>query len=119
MDAISQAWEVLERNFRERGGYEGYLLALSAAGGVLVQDRDAVIMFVVEDGCAHVWFACGRLERLMEFAVCNARVWGYDRLRWERTLDGRSTPPMEFSIKRLWNRTRFKEQAFLQAGSCM
>lgn len=96
MNATEQAYELLGEV-----GYEGLCLEVLCKGGTLVQDKEFMIAFRVEDGVADVLFACGDLRRIVVFAKANKGVFGYDRASWVRSLVGKREVKRVYDIERL------------------
>ena len=96
MNAVEQAYGLLGA---ER--FEGLCLEVLCTGGTLVQDSEFMIGFRVEDGVAHVLFACGDLRKILRFARANKGVFGYDRACWVRSLVGKHEDMRIYDIDRL------------------
>ena len=96
MNATEQAYGLLGGQ-----GFEAMCLEVLCTGGTLVQDRDFLLAFRVEDGVAHVLFACGNLRRILCFARANREVFGYERACWVRSLVGKHADMRFYDIDRL------------------
>lgn len=98
-DATEQAYRMLEEH--RAGMYEELVGYVLLHGGVLVQSRLMFAAFVVEDGVAHVLFACGCLPALMKYAEVNAVLYGYTKVSWERSLVGKHRETKVYDLKKL------------------
>ena len=96
MNATEQAYALL-------GGecYEAMCLEVLCTGGTMVQDDAFMLCFRVEDGVAHVLFACGDLRKILRFARANKGVFGYERACWVRSLVGKHADMRFYDIDRL------------------
>ena len=96
MNATERAYELLGGE-----GYEALCLEVLCTGGTLVQDREFLLAFRVENGVAHVLFACGDLKKILHFAKANKEVFGYERACWVRSLVGKHADMRVYDIDKL------------------
>ncbi len=96
MNATEQAYALLGGE-----GYEAMCLEVLCTGGTMVQDDAFMLCFRVEDGVAHVLFACGDLRKILRFARANKGVFGYERACWVRSLVGKHSDMRFYDIDRL------------------
>lgn len=99
MNASAEAYEWLEA--REPGSYERLVGYALGSGGVMVQAPEFLLVFRVEDGCAHVLFAYGSLRQILLFARYGAQIFGYERASWERSLAGKHAGIKTYKINQL------------------
>lgn len=99
MNASAEAYEWLEAH--EPGSYERLVGYALGSGGAMVQAPEFLLVFRVEDGCAHVLFAYGSMKKLLLFARRGTQIFGYDRASWERSLVGKRAGLKIYKINQL------------------
>ncbi len=99
MNATHQAYEHLEG--QHEGLYGELIEHVLDRGGYLIQSPRYFVAYYVEDGVAHVLYACGSMKELLRFARDNAASMGVEHIGWERSLVGKHKSYNIYSMDKL------------------
>lgn len=96
MNACVDVWGLVGADY-----YTWLLESVFSRGGTVVQSAEFFLAFVVEDGCAVVWFAAGDMRKILRFAHANAGLFGFDRVGWSREWAGKHKDLRVYRLERL------------------